>query len=451
MKREELTMSWGESEFLNSGVNDKREAKSLARMADRLLMNPELSFSRAVGDGLRRAAWRIFSKQEVDVGYGHYKQTSERCKSYETILVSQDTTDINYQRHYATAGLGDLGGRKDRGHAGLCLHTAMAINAQGLPLGLVGQKVWPPVACGRSQRLQHYALEEKESYRWVEALQWTGQYLSHIQQVIIVSDRESDFYDYMLAPRSQNSDLLFRALYLNRWVYSNGQKLKLGQVLLPAASQVDIGVPRAKNRPARTAQIQVSWGEITCPAPVNRKGDSLSLWLVKAQEINPPDKAKAISWYLLTTMAVTDEAAALLMIDYYRRRWLIERWHLVLKQGLQIERLQFDNFERLANAIKLLSIVAWQLLCLKQLAAQVPDLPAQEVFEPLQLEVLQKQKGTKQLSLRQAFIVMAALAGFTPTKKQPLPGEKTIWQAWAIFNAFCQGYQLAFQKRYGTG
>jgi hypothetical protein len=148
---------------------------------------------------------------------------------------------------------------------------------------------------------------------------------------------------------------------------------------------------------------------------------------------------------------VQDQATALLMLDYYRRRWLIERWHLVLKQGLQIERLQFDNFERLSNAIKLLGIVAWQLLCLKQLAAQASDLPAETVFEPLQLEVLQSQKGGKQLSLRQAFIVLAALAGFTPTKKQPLPGEKTIWQAWAIFNAFCQGYQLAFQKRYGTG
>jgi hypothetical protein len=414
-------------------------------------MNPELSFSRAVGEGLRRAAWRIFSKQEVDVGYGHYKQTGERCKGYKTILVSQDTTDINYQRHYATNGLGDLGGRKDRGHAGLCLHTAMAISTQGLPLGLVGQKVWPPAACGRLERLEKYALEEKESYRWVEGLEWIHQYLSHIQQVIVVSDRESDFYDYMLAARPKNSDLLFRALYLNRWVYTNEQKLQLGQVSFPAASQVDICVLRAKNRPARTAHLQVSWGQIICPPPVGRKGDCLSLWLVKAQEINPPAGTKPISWYLLTTITVQDQATALLMLDYYRRRWLIERWHLVLKQGLQIERLQFDNFERLSNAIKLLGIVAWQLLCLKQLAAQAPDLPAEAVFEPLQLEVLQSQKGGKKLSLHQAFIVLAALAGFTPTKKQPLPGEKTIWQAWAIFNAFCQGYQLAFQKRYGTG
>lgn len=82
-------MSWGEEEFLGSKVKDKREAKSLAKMADVLLTNPELSFSSAVGNGLRQASWRIFSKEELDVGCGHYQQTSTRCKGYETILVSQ--------------------------------------------------------------------------------------------------------------------------------------------------------------------------------------------------------------------------------------------------------------------------------------------------------------------------------------------------------------------------
>ncbi len=53
--------SWGSREFKDSAVEDKREAKSLARMADRLLEYPELAFSSAVGSGLRRAAWRIFS------------------------------------------------------------------------------------------------------------------------------------------------------------------------------------------------------------------------------------------------------------------------------------------------------------------------------------------------------------------------------------------------------
>ena len=156
-------------------------------------------------------------------------------------------------------------------------------------------------------------------------------------------------------------------------------------------------------------------------------------------------------WYLLTTIPVESQATALLLLDYYRKRWVIERWHLVMKSGMQAEKLQFDNFTRLSHAIALLSIVAWQLLWLKQLAAQSPDVAAQSMFDPLQVEVLEKHSGKKQLNLRQALIVIAALAGFTPTKKQPLPGEKTIWRGWTIFSARCDGYKLAFQKNYETG
>ena len=444
-------MSWGEAEFSGCGVEDKRESKSLANMADRLLINPELSFSSAVGNSLRQAAWRIFSKEEVDVGCGHYKQTSARCKGYETILVSQDTTDINYQTHYATSGLGDLGGRKDKGHAGICLHTAMAITPQGLPLGLVGQNIWAPVASGRPQRLWKYALEEKESYRWVEALQWTSQYLQHIKRVIVVSDRESDFYEYINAPRKNNIELLFRVHYLNRLVYYQEKKQVLDAIFLEEFVKVSVFIPKAKDRKARTTQMQVSWGKIICPPSTGKQGNPVTLWLVKAVEIMPPKGEKAITWHLLTTIPVLDQATALLMLNFYRLRWMIERWHLVLKQGMQLERLQFDNLIRLSNAIKLVSIVAWQLLCFKQLAAQVPDQPAEEVFEPLQLEVLKKQKGVNQLTLRQALIVIATLAGFTPSKKQPLPGEKTIWKGWNMFNNICQGYQLAFRKSYETG
>ncbi|MBX0334245.1 hypothetical protein K3G39_13460 [Pontibacter sp. HSC-14F20] len=58
----------------------------------------------------------------------------------------------------------------------------------------------------------------------------------------------------------------------------------------------------------------------------------------------------------------------------------MERWHLVLKGGVKVERLQVDSFQRLSNAIALLSLVAWQLLWLKKLAAQAPELAAQRMF-----------------------------------------------------------------------
>ena len=55
-------------------------------------------------------------------------------------------------------------------------------------------------------------------------------------------------------------------------------------------------IPKAKGRKARTAQMQVSWAKITCPAPADKKGPPVVLWLVKALELKPPKGEQAISW-----------------------------------------------------------------------------------------------------------------------------------------------------------
>lgn len=444
-----MEASWGSREFKDCAVEDRREAKSLAKMADRLLQHPELAFSSAVGSGLRQAAWRIFSKDEVDISCGHYRQTALRCQQHDVVLVSHDTTDLSYPSHHGTQGLGNLGGGGSGKNPGLCLHSALCLSVLGQPLGLVGQKLWAPVVTGSYK--PSAPLETKESHRWVEALQWVGQYLSKVGQVVMVSDRESDFYEYMAAPRPSNTELLFRALHLQRYVLYQNERMPLGQVSFVNAVTVPVLLTKTKKRQQRTAQLQVSWGQVVCPPPANKKGEPLTLWLVKAVEINPPASQEPVAWYLLTTMAVEDQQKALLLLDYYRRRWVIERWHLVLKDGLKVERLQFDTFQRLSQAIALLSIVAWQLLWLKHLAQQSPELEADQVFEPLQVQVLEQKAKKKKLTVKQALIIIAAMAGFTPSKKQPLPGEKTIWRGWNIFSSICQGYNLALQKNYETG
>jgi hypothetical protein len=446
-----MEASWGTKEFKDCGVEDKREAKSLSIIADKLLEHPDLAFSSAIQAASRKAAWRIFSKEEVAISFGHYRQTALRCQEQEVVLVSHDTTDLSYPTHPATQGLGDLGGGRGGVNLGLCLHSALALSVQGLPLGLVGQKLWAPVATGKGTHKRTAPLETKESYRWLEALGWVDEYLAKVKQVVMVSDSESDFYEYMSASRSAHVELLFRVHHLQRSIFYERERMQLGSVSFANAINVPLFLPKTKKRKERIAQLQVSWGPVVCPPSCNKAGKQVVLWLVKAIEAAPAAGVEPVAWHLLTSIAVEDQAIALLMLDYYRRRWIIERWHLVLKDGLRVERLQFDTFLRLFNAIAMLSIVAWQLLWLKQLAQQSPELEAEEVFAPLQVQVLEQQTKKRKISVKLALITIAALAGFTPTKKQPLPGEKTIWKGWDIFSSMCQGYKLALQKSYGTG
>ena len=81
------------------------------------------------------------------------------------VLVSHDTADLGFATHPATKGLGDLGGGKGGVNLGLSLHSALALSVQGLALGLVGQKLWAPVATGKGSHQRGAPLESKESYR----------------------------------------------------------------------------------------------------------------------------------------------------------------------------------------------------------------------------------------------------------------------------------------------
>jgi hypothetical protein len=444
-------MSWGADEFSGSGVRDRRQAQSLSRLADCLLAQPTLSFSSAAGSALRRAAWRIFSQAEVAVGAGHYQRTGQRCAGLARVLVSQDTTDLSYPTHPATHGLGDLGGRRERAIPGLCVHSALALSETGLPLGLVGQKVWAPVVGAHPAPSSQYPLQEKESYCWLEGLHWVEEHLSQAQQVVLISDRDSDFYEYLSAPRPANTDLLLRVHHLHRRVSWQGQRCALAAVAPPVAAQVRLALPSGAGSPRPNRPAGGELDPAAVPAAGRQAGRTRGPVAGAGAGTGPARGHAGLSWHLFTTLPVTELAHALRLLDYYRKRWVIERWHLVLKQGLRVERLQFDTFQRLANAIRVLSVVAWQLLCLKHLAAHEPELPIAQVFDSLQCQVLSQQLGTPHFTLSQALVAIAAFVGFTPSRKQPLPGEKVTWLAWACFNDICRGYQLARTASYGTG
>lgn len=68
-----------------------------------------------------------------------------------------------------------------------------------------------------------------------------------------------------------------------------------------------------------------------------------------------------IEWRLLTNRKVADFAAAAELVDWYRARWEIELFFLVLKQGCRVEALQLSTIQRIEKALALFMIVAWRV------------------------------------------------------------------------------------------
>ncbi|MEM1309466.1 MAG: transposase [Cyanobacteria bacterium P01_H01_bin.153] len=89
---------------------------------------------------------------------------------------------------------------------------------------------------------------------------------------------------------------------------------------------------------------------------------AIAVQVVLAEEEQPPDREKAISWLLLTTLPIASFADASQCLIRYSRRWLIERYNYTLKSGCRLEDLQLESADRLERALTTYSIVAWRLL-----------------------------------------------------------------------------------------
>lgn len=101
-----------------------------------------------------------------------------------------------------------------------------------------------------------------------------------------------------------------------------------------------------------------------------------------ASEVNAPAGAKPVIWRLLTNRQASTLQEAVELIDWYRARWEIELFFLVLKEGCRVEQLQLGDTDRLQTALAIYMVIAWRINRLMRLGRTLPDLPADLLFEP---------------------------------------------------------------------
>jgi len=454
MEEDQTPTSWIAAELEGVSLPDQRFAANVIAITGQLEEHTGFSFSGACGERLRKSAWRLFSTEELDLLAVHQQRTLERCASEDTILVVEDTTDIHYRQPHKQ-GMGILGGTKTRVARGLNMHTALAVTVQGECLGIVHQQIWAPKAGRGTTDRRQFALEDKETIKWIKTLKavnscWAQQ---QQQQVVIVADREADFFEHYAQPRRDNVRLLVRVLHKERKVCYHQQYLSIEEVF-SQLSPLGEGSVRVWRRPhkklkERTALVQYYAATVTLPATYKRKQPPQTLQLVWIKEQPSAEIAEPIEWILLTDLAVASLQQAITTGHYYALRWVIERFHFILKSGLGIEQLQIDLLLRLTNALQLYALVAWHLLWLQRLGKAHSEQAATDYIELQTIEAAATVSGKQIITVKDFLLVTAALGGFIPTKKQPLPGEKTLWLGIQQLHAICNGFRAA-KLKYGT-
>src|SRR3989337_4173299 len=134
-------------------------------------------------------------------------------KAHSLVLAVQDTTFLNYTHRPQTEGLGEIG-TKQQNQRGFGMHSTLAVTPQGLSLGLLTQQFFErPIgeASHTASEIQKLPIEEKESYRWLEAFEQVIALTPEEVQVVTVCDREADFYEMFVMAKEKQAALLVRA------------------------------------------------------------------------------------------------------------------------------------------------------------------------------------------------------------------------------------------------
>ena len=200
--------------------------------------------------------------------------------------------------------------------------------------------------------------------------------------------------------------------------------------------------------------LTIRFARVTLRPPKNTRRRAsippVTAWVVEATEADPPPGVEPIRWALLTTRAVTDLGAAVALLEAYRWRWRIERFHYTWKSGWQVEDLELETADRLANAAAVFAQVAVRVLRLTYLAREQPERPALAELAPDEHAVLEAHArrggpGGAIRTLREAVRAIARLGGFLGRKGDGEPGVKVVWRGLRRLAELVAGYRLATQ------
>lgn len=433
----------GLGEFEGVDLGDARLDERAGVLYQALAESPGGTLAEAFEDrASKKAAYRFLENERVThdaLLEPHFVLTAERCQAYPVVLVPQDTTDLDFTDH-EMAGIGYLYTPKTHG---LLVHSALCVTPDGVPLGLVSQRVWTrdPDALGKAATRKKRDLVDKESVRWLQAEQAAAELVTERCRVVVIADREGDIFEWLHQERVPGLDRLVRACR-DRLTLEGGKLLSEVAPDLPILGTMAVEVGRGKDQKPRTAALTVRAGKVTLrrPAALKSRKDlaPVDVWLVYAQEVAAQAGAKPIDWMLLASWPVETEAAAREAVHWYSRRWCIERFHYTLKSGCQLEKLQFESIDAVKRALALYSVAAWRLLWLTMEARARPDDSCLGVIQPDELQALhtwltgEPNPPKKPLTMREFVRKIADLGGFTGTKATD-PGVKVLWRGWAKF------------------
>ena len=465
--------SWIKDEMISADFGDLRLNKRFSILARELAGKPSLSINEASTDwASAKASYRFFDNPKVTpelVLSPHYLSTELRCEGHETILAIEDTTVLDFTSHRAMEGLGLTGAGKGFESKGLHVHTTLALTEAGLPLGLLDVQTW----ARQRQSAKGYdhdkiPIEKKESFRWIKAARKAVERAPK-SKVILVCDREADIYEFFQEMIDLGSDCVVRLQHDRIIIDEAYDYLKVSEelALTQVVGETVVEIPQNGSRVARQARVEIKFVNVTLnahgrgPKTVQNKNRyDLDICVVDLWEADVPKGLVPLHWRLFTTLKVESKAAALRVVDIYRKRWMVESYFKALKTGTNVEKARLATAEKMECYLALLMVVAWRIMWMTHLNRHEPNQSADKMLTENEWKALWLHKHRRQIkegklkpvppdkppTIYDAVRWIAMQGGFLGRKGDKEPGLITIWRGWLRLQTAIEMYEVMSDK-----
>lgn len=435
------------NEFLNVDFSDERLNERFYKIAESFMKYPGSRIMESF-DTIKeaKAAYRFLSNPKVSteiIQKSHRDAINQRCLDVKELFAIQDTCYINFSHHgESKKDICELSSA-DRIHKlpGVVLHNTLLTNELGVPIGIYDHQTINRQELREKDVGPCVPIQEKESYRWIEATETLKGNLPEKLKVTIIGDREADIFKLLSFIQDIEYNFVVRVCYDRRIADSSPDEEEiLLKKLYEKLKETDwnghfeLEIYDQKTKKNRTANFKIKYTEVYIRAPsyVTRtlKG-MIKATVIEINEVN----GQKINWKIITNRKVESVEDGIEIVKLYKRRWVIEEYHKILKSGCKIESCRLETFSRIQNYLGIVSVVAVKLLTLTKYSRSNPDLPCEVILEKTEWQALvlmtsERPNLTKIPTLKEATLLIARLGGFLGRKGDGNPGVQIMWRGW---------------------
>jgi hypothetical protein len=394
-------------------------------------------------DRQREGAYDFLESEHVsaeELVEGLASSTVERSKELPFVFVPVDGTAITVTDRTGESDFGRVG-TDSNGARGLKVIDAVAVDPQGVPLGLLAMSWWARGArspARNSTARQARPLQQKETRHWIETIAAAVTALAQGQiRGWFQIDREGDGRDILWCLEQTGHWWTVRGNADRSIELEEGDIDKLREQLTrqTEAGSYSLQVVARPGRKPRQARMSVRVARVVLrlrDKPTGRitRLPVTAVW-AREQGTTPPGE-EPLDWLLYTNRPVDTLDDAFDVIWGYAQRWRVEEFHRTWKRGdCDVESTQLGSFAAVQRWAIILAAVALRIERLKRLSRVQPDAPASIELSSFELRALKTLKfgasvPDNEPTIGQTVLWLAELGGYANKYSGKPPGATVL-------------------------